>query len=195
MERFSICSHFIQNFSYKHPKTTRVERNYNPPLHTSKVHNIPPNNRFFALSGSLRHTRNSTRSHSSSGGEFFKQLFLNTQSHVINNSKTLLNSTGYLKANIIISPEAAEAHLPLRKDGKNADKNTENANQEVTQPAQVQLNGSVKIPIMEKPMELQDGKPVEDGKAEEPEGEERHSLWRWPKQRGWFTQVLLSSHL
>lgn len=101
--------------------------------------------------------------------------------------------------------EAAEAHLPLR--GKPGDGNSAPApkdnNQETTQqppppilgppliitPPQAQLNGSVKVPVveMESTTELQI---QQDGKIEENISEnEGHSLCKWPKGRGWFTQV------
>lgn len=101
-------------------------------------------------------------------------------------------------------PEAAKAFLPL-KASKNApvppsgdgsldpdpvtinNDSTTVANdvphdQTVTQvapvtPAQPQLNGSIKVPV---------GELENNSIATE---ETRHSLWKWPKGRGWFTQM------
>ncbi|GLV48650.1 zydeco [Carabus blaptoides fortunei] len=115
--------------------------------------------------GGLKHARNSRRSHNS------------TCSHSI---------------------EAAEVRLPLQGEGRTASAELPADQQAVNnecpptlpppliiQPPQLQLNGSVKIPVME--METP---ALEDTKPEESQPEDnRHSLWKWPKGRGWFTQM------
>lgn len=110
--------------------------------------------------------------------------------------------------------EAAEAHLPLRAkanaDNKTTDIPTDGKveqqanNHELEMPPQAetttvatfpqqQLNGSVKLAVVSDKTEEQDGKlgmdiAIEE-KKEDIEEDHKHSLCKWPRGRGWFTQV------
>lgn len=103
-----------------------------------------------------------------------------------------------------VFPEVAEAHLPLRPEAKKEkenckDKDTENHNYTQQPPPEINflplshLNGSVKLTVSET-VEAEDTA----NKTEQPpppvivtssDNDEPHSLWKFPKGRGKFTQV------
>lgn len=105
-------------------------------------------------------------------------------------------------------PEAAEAHLPLRSDIEkekedNKAKDTENHNY-TQQPPQIgflplsHLNGSVKLTVSETVDAEQNANKTEQQPPHTTlaatEEEEPHSLWKFPRDSGKFTQVSNKSH-
>lgn len=117
-------------------------------------------------------------------------------------------------------PEAAEARLPLQGEKNptpittdstpvdNQNQQQTNANNDtqlqianndvhdqqtippptlIIQQKEPQLNGSVKVPVME-----MENPTTEDTKVDD---HQEHSLWKWPKGRGWFTQVYLQNNV
>lgn len=92
-------------------------------------------------------------------------------------------------------PEAAEAQLPLKleKDNQNSAPedhiaNEHNAESDGRPPADLlstitQLNGSIKTPQVET-LDVE-----ESHSAPPPDEDHPHTLWKWPANRGKFTQV------